>query len=76
MTEPTEAQIDAAYRVLRQEIIMPHWADIHDYIVSEDEPSGEEREKALARLRAADEEAERENRDIVRRALRAALAES
>lgn len=73
MSDPTEAQVDAAYAVLRQEIVMPYEADVHDYIVSEDEPSGEEREEALAKLRAADEDAERKNRDLVRRAVKAAL---
>jgi hypothetical protein len=72
--QPTEAQIDAALEVLREEVPMPYAASIDDFIASPtDPPRGPARDAALAALRSADEEAEAKNRDLVRRALVAAL---
>jgi len=74
MIEPTDAQIDAAFAVLSAEVMMPYAADVSDYISSpSDPPAGLKRDEALAALRAADEQAEEQNRAVVRRALTAAL---
>jgi len=70
--EPTEAQVEAAIRVLREEMpSMAYSAHVGDYLAEGAE--GQDRIDGLAALRAADEEAERMNLDLVRRALRAAM---
>ena len=71
----TEAQIDAAMAVLREEMSMPYGADVRDFIAGPDDPPpGLERDAALRALRAADDETDRMNRDLIRRALLAARA--
>jgi len=72
--EPTDEQIEAAYNVIRDEVEMHQEADVYDYVNGPDDPPpGPKRDAAFARLRQADEAVEAENRDIIRRALRAAL---
>lgn len=71
MSEPTEAQIEAAIRVLREEMpSMAYSAHVGDYLAEGTEVWST---AGLAALRAADEEADRMNRDLVRRALKAAI---
>lgn len=68
---PTDAQIDAAIAVLREEMPLAYGpARSCDYV--SDGSTGAKLEAELAALRAADEEAEQQNRDLVRRALIAA----
>jgi hypothetical protein len=70
----TDEQIDAAIAVLREEITMPYGARSSDFIAGpSNPPPGPERDAALLALRVADDEADRKNRDLVRRALIAAL---
>lgn len=66
----TDAQVDAALAVLGEEMDLPYMARIANYVTPDSE--GDERAQQLAALRAADEEAEAQNRALVRRALQAA----
>lgn len=63
----TDAEIDAAWSVLTKEMDVAYAARVNDFV----DEHGEVRKEAL---RAADEEAERMNRDLMRRALAAAWA--
>jgi len=71
----TDTQVDSALRVWREEAASPYGpARISDYVTSPTEPPpGPERDAALAALRAADAECEAMNRDLMRRAILAAL---
>ena len=69
--EPTDAQVEAAIAVLRQEMSMPYMARVADYIA--EDAQGQELDDGFAALRAADEDADRMNRLVVRRALKAAM---
>jgi hypothetical protein len=74
--EPTGAQIDAAWAVLREEWSPPYMANSSDFITGpNDPPAGPERVAALAALRAADDECSRLTRDSILRALIAAAQE-
>lgn len=66
--DPTGAQIDAAMSVLMPMAYGPVCS--RDYVT--DDSTGDERDRQFAAMRAADDEAEQLNRDLVRRALRAA----
>ena len=68
----TDEMIDRAWSVLREEINPPYMAQV-GYYVSEDS-AGLQRERELAELKEADEKAHQMNRDLVRRALEAALS--
>lgn len=70
-TTPTEPQIDAAYDVLDEQLDLAPMARVNDYL--RPGMQGQERADALAALRAADEEIQRQARDLVRRAVAAAL---
>jgi hypothetical protein len=68
----TEEMIDRAWAVLREEISPPYVAQAGDYV--SDDSAGDQRASELAALRAADEECDRRNRDLIRRALAAAFS--
>ena len=70
--------VEAAMRVWREEGEMPYMARSSEYLWWSDpsEATDAERAEGIARLRAADEEADRMNRDLMRRAILAALGES
>lgn len=73
MDEITDTQVDAAIAVLDEGgTVLPYMARIANYVSPDSE--GDERAQQLAALKAADEDAEAKNRDVVRRALQAALA--
>lgn len=70
----SEEMIDAALAVLYEEWTPPFGTRSRDFIQSpESPPPGPERDEALAALRAADDEADRLTRDLIRRTLIAAL---
>jgi hypothetical protein len=63
-SQVTEEMVTAASRVLREEVFLPHAADVRDF-TDEEIKAGE--------LRKADEASEEQNRTLVRRALEAAI---
>jgi hypothetical protein len=68
--EPTDAQVEAALRVMVDEgLLSVPAARVTDFV--RDGMSPAEREKALTKLRAADDEHSEWARSVVRRALRA-----
>ena len=69
--EPSEAQIEVASRVIREETSMPYMARVGDYLA--EDAQGQERDDGLAALKAADEDADRMNWLFVRRVLKAAM---
>jgi hypothetical protein len=75
MTEPTSAvtdeMIDRALDVLYGEMTMPYMTRAADYVT--EGSTGELRDAEMVLLRSADEDADRRNRDLIRRALDAAL---
>lgn len=70
--KPSDAAIEAASKVLGDVAGLPYMARARDYV--SEESTGEDRARELAALRAADEEAERQNAEFVRRLLAAAYA--
>lgn len=71
----TDAQVDAAIEVISEEIDLGGTTRVTDFIAGPDDPpAGPERDAALARLREADAAAYQHVRDLVRRAISAALA--
>lgn len=70
--EPTDEQVDAFISVWIEHGELPWpWADVHDYL--HDGVQGEERDRAIAEMKAEDQRQEAANREFVRRALRAAF---
>jgi hypothetical protein len=70
--EITDAQIDAVLTVMAEEgVALPFGACSRNYVTADS--AGEERERQLAALRAADAEADAQNRDVIRRVLRSAM---
>jgi hypothetical protein len=74
----SDAAVDRALRVYEAEAGSAYMAHSRDYLGPEEEwhalPGGsEERNRRLAALREADQEAERECRDLMRRAIIAAV---
>lgn len=72
-TQVTDEMINRAWAVLREEIAPPYMAHVNDYVT--EDSRGERREREIAALKEADQEADSRNRDLVRRALDAALME-
>ena len=70
--EVTGEMIDAAWAVLTEEWTPPYMARTASYV--SEGSAGAEREAELSALRAADQDAERRSRDLIRRALAAALS--
>lgn len=71
----TDDQIDAALDILRDSDGLPGAPPIRWFVRSPtDPPPGPERDAAVAALHQAEEQAERDAPDLVRRALEAALA--
>lgn len=74
MIEPTEAQVEAAYQVIVEEIGLPTNVPVELYIEGPNSPEkGPEREKAIRHLREEEARFERQDREAVKNALRAAL---
>lgn len=67
----TDDMVDRAMDVLREEMTMPHMARRADYVTMN--PFTEGRALQFAALKVAEDECARRNRDLVRRALAAAL---
>lgn len=64
----TDAQVEAAYAILREEAALPFSVSVRDYI-----PTSHYEERDLARLKTADLAAEQKNRDFARSIVEAAL---
>ena len=67
----SDAMIERAWDVLSEAGAMPHKVWARDYV--SEGSTGEQREREIAALQAADAEADRLNREMIRRALEAAL---
>lgn len=73
MIEPTDMQVEIAYRIIQQEIGLPEPIEPGLYLPDPDLAGDKEKADAIRRIREEEERFRNQDRNAIRTALRAAM---